>query len=55
MMERGRRLRAARLFLLNSRSFGSYGSLRRHMDEHTPPRRCRNRGKQFRDDEYHRC
>jgi DNA-directed RNA polymerase subunit RPC12/RpoP len=37
------------------RSFGSYGSLRRHMDEHTPPRRCRNCGKQLRDNEYHRC
>jgi hypothetical protein len=37
------------------RSFNSYGSLRRHMDEHRPPRRCRNCGKQLGDDEYHRC
>jgi hypothetical protein len=37
------------------RSCGSHSSLKRHMDEHTPPRRCRNCGKQLRDDEYHRC
>jgi len=37
------------------RGFRSYSSLKHHMDEHTPPRRCRNCGKQLRDDEYHRC
>ena len=37
------------------RGFQSSGSLKRHMNEHRPPRRCRNCGKQLRDDEYHSC
>ncbi len=37
------------------RSFGSYGGLKRHMDEHRPPRQCRQCGKMLREGEYHRC
>ena len=37
------------------RRFRSHGSLATHMNEHTPPRRCRLCGKQLRDNEYHRC
>jgi hypothetical protein len=40
---------------LCGRRFSSSGSLKRHSDEHTPPRRCRQCGKQLRDDEYHKC
>jgi transcription elongation factor Elf1 len=41
---------------LCGRRFSSGTSLRKHYDlEHTAPRRCRNCGKQLRDDEYHRC
>jgi hypothetical protein len=37
------------------RGFQSYVTLKRHMEEHRPPRRCRNCGTQLRDEEYHRC
>jgi hypothetical protein len=38
------------------RRFSSPSSIKSHYDlEHTPPRRCRNCGKQLRDEEYHRC
>lgn len=37
------------------RGFRSHSSLKNHMGEHTPQRRCKNCGKQLRDDEYHRC
>ena len=35
------------------RGFRSYGSLKRHMEEHRAPRR--NCGKRLREREYHRC
>jgi hypothetical protein len=37
------------------RRFSSASSLKKHYDEHSEPRRCRNCGKQLRDDEYHKC
>jgi DNA-directed RNA polymerase subunit N (RpoN/RPB10) len=37
------------------RSFRSHSSLVKHFDEHSAPRRCKNCGKQLRDNEYHRC
>jgi len=37
------------------RGFRSFASLKRHMDEHQAPRRCRLCGKQLREGEYHRC
>src|ERR1039458_597976 len=37
------------------RGYRSHSSLKSHLNEHTPTRRCRNCGKQLRDNEYHRC
>jgi hypothetical protein len=38
------------------RRFSSASSLKRHYElEHTPARRCKNCGRQLRDDAYHRC
>ena len=38
------------------RGFSSGSSLKKHYDqEHSALRRCKNCGRQLRDDEYHRC
>jgi uncharacterized C2H2 Zn-finger protein len=38
------------------RGFRSHGGLKRHLEsDHSTARRCRNCGKQLRENEYHRC
>lgn len=37
------------------RGFSSYSRPKGHMREHEGLRRCRNCGKQVKDDKYHRC